>query len=340
MALMEWKGNARTAPKWLKQWGDDLAIMAAPARLDWTQFTDDSGVSVTVDTAGAIATATSIPITALTSPQTSAMPTVASGQVLIPAGTTLSFGASGSGKFAKLTANAVYGDTSLAVEALPTALVSGDVAVYSVGAEYIQSGRLVGRTYAERAAYTAFGAANVLSDDEIFLTVFDVPNARTNPDCELLRHGTLIAENYLPDYDVMSANTGIADPTVAPTLSHTGTDGPSAAGLRYVGYSFTNAYGETRMSPLSSVTTLTTEHIGIADIAFPSGATGIKFYSSPAVNDPNVLFNKELSAHAATTLIADATGDEPPTANTTKNPATGGKLDWIRRHYTCIIGVD
>lgn len=341
MALMIFKGNAITAPKWLGDWGDDDAILAIPARVDPTQFPDDSGVSVTVDTAGAIATATSIPITALTSPQTTVQPLVAAGQVLIPSGSVLSFGIVGSGKFAKLTADGKYGDTSLSVEALPTALVSLDKAVFSFGgAEYIQSGRLLGRTYAERAAFTAFGAANVQNDDEIFLMVFDVVNARLNPDCELLRHGRQVKENYLPDYATMVADTGIADPTVAPTLGHAGTDGPAIFGLKYVGYSFTNAYGETKISPLSSVTTLTTEHISVADIAFPTGATGIKFYASPAPNDAGVEFVKELAAHAATTLLTDGAGPKPADTNTTKNPATGGKLDWIRRHYTCMIGVD
>jgi hypothetical protein len=50
----------------------------------------------------------------------------------IPSGTILDF--TGTGKFAKLTADAAVGATSLAVEALPQALVSTDAATFPGGA--------------------------------------------------------------------------------------------------------------------------------------------------------------------------------------------------------------
>jgi hypothetical protein len=55
----------------------------------------------------------------------------------------------------------------------------------------------MGRTLAERDAYTAYGLAEV-GDDEIYFIPFDVVDANTNPDCEKVRHGATIAENHLP----------------------------------------------------------------------------------------------------------------------------------------------
>jgi hypothetical protein len=57
----------------------------------------------------------------------------------------------------------------------------------------------VGRTFAERAAGTAFGpyAAN---DDEVYLVVYDVLDVSVNNDVDLYRPGSVVKENFLPDF--------------------------------------------------------------------------------------------------------------------------------------------
>ena len=83
---------------------------------DVLDFGELDPVIVTVGAAGALATATSIPVAALSGP--------------IPSGTVLDFGTN---KFARLTADAVATDTALTVAALPTALVSTNTATYKGG---------------------------------------------------------------------------------------------------------------------------------------------------------------------------------------------------------------
>lgn len=72
----------------------------------------------------------------------------------------------------------------------------------AAGQKYVSSGVPVGRTYAERDTNTNFGPA-LLSDDEIFLVVYDCTDALVNPDIELYRRGSLVKENYLPDIGTM-----------------------------------------------------------------------------------------------------------------------------------------
>jgi hypothetical protein len=195
-------GNIKSPPVWAGDFGGREHVMPFPAKIDASQFTDGAGITVTLS-AGASGSATSLTVTALTLPQTPVNTLIGTSQglVLIPSGTVLDFGGQ---KFARLTADAKLGDTTLTVAALVTALSSGDSAVYSkYGTEYIPSGTVVGRTYVERDANTAFGAAAV-TDDEIYLSLFDVTDAKNNDDVELYRHGSLVKENYLPNYTTLS----------------------------------------------------------------------------------------------------------------------------------------
>jgi hypothetical protein len=101
--------------------------------IDWPNVGNafrDGGVKVDVGAAGAGIGATSIPVSpALAGP--------------IPAGAVLDFGTN---KFARLTAAAVTGATTLTVAALPTALVDADVAYYwEPGApKYVKGGTVMG----------------------------------------------------------------------------------------------------------------------------------------------------------------------------------------------------
>jgi hypothetical protein len=334
MARMDFFGNQISAPEWMGDFGSRDHLMPWPAKLDATQFKDANAVLI-VPTAPNSAADTTITATAITTPLTAALTALGSTSRILRAGQIIDFGGA---KFARLSQDVNLGDTTIHVDALPTALIVGDVGRVSAGVvEFIPSGTPVGRTFAERDANTAFGAA-AITDDEIFLTAFDCPNALVNNDIELYRHHSVVKENYLPGYAAYAAGLGIADPTVAPTLGHTGSDGPATAGLKYVGYSFFNANGETKISPLASVTTLTTEHISVADIAFPAGTLGIKFYASPAINDPGVTFVKALAAHAATTLLTDGIGSAPKGSNGTAG--AGAILAKLRTIYECEKGVD
>lgn len=156
--------------------------------MDAAQFHGQDSVQVVVGAAGALATATSVPVDALSGP--------------IPSGTVLDFGI---GKFAVLTAAAAAAATALTVRALPTDLVDSDVATYE-GTELntVVSGTLIGRTIAERDANTGYGPA-ADADDEIFLVAFDVVDVSNNPDVDLYRQGGVVYENYLPVFSALSA---------------------------------------------------------------------------------------------------------------------------------------
>lgn len=84
-------------------------------------------------------------------------------------------------------------------------LVTAEFAANADGARWVESGRLVGRTFAERTAGNGFGVADVAADEEIFITAFDVLDCNKNPDVTLLRHGTLIYEDKLPIWATATA---------------------------------------------------------------------------------------------------------------------------------------
>jgi len=219
-ARMTFTGNIRSNPEWAGDFGGREHIAAFPAKIDPAQFTDGAGVNVTLVDGGTnsyAANALILKCAALTLPINDASTIITStqGLVLIPAGTVLDFGGL---KFARLTADAKLGDVYLSVAAIPTAVVAGDTTVFSkFGTEFIASGTLVGRTFAERDAGTSFGPA-ATTDDEIYLTYFDVPNAKVSDDVELYRHYSLVKENYLPSYTTLS--TGVNE---VQTLNFTNT---------------------------------------------------------------------------------------------------------------------
>jgi hypothetical protein len=113
----------------------------------------------------------------------------------IPSGTVLNFGTN---KFARLTAAAAAGATSLTVAAIPTALVDNDTATYAgTLTKLVPSGTFLGRSIVERDAGTGFGPW-VTGDADEYLLAFDVTDADVNPDCDLYRHGGVVKDNFLP----------------------------------------------------------------------------------------------------------------------------------------------
>lgn len=185
------RSNVASGPRWLADNISD-SILPMPAKVDPSQFPDALAVKV-VSTGIVAQGATAIPVTAISG--------------AIPKGAVLDFGGS---KFARLTADVAAGAVSIPVAALVTALAANDTAYYSkYGRKSLPGGTLIGRTFAERDASTPYGPA-VDTDDEIFLTVFDVPNLESaDNEVELTRHFAVIKENYLPDWATISANANL-----------------------------------------------------------------------------------------------------------------------------------
>lgn len=208
MAYIKDTPNTRTAGEWLAQDLDPDDMVPAGGILDISQFLAQDAVSVVVGS-GASQNATSVTITALVDPLPLPIATyTVPARVLIPSGTVLYFGGQ---KVAQLTADAVAGDTTLTVAALPTALVTGDTATYAGSGKYpkaVASGILIGRTYAERDNNTPFGAA-ALTDDEIYFVAFDKQDLVKDATVDLVKmsKGLSVYENRLPQYS--SFNTAI-----------------------------------------------------------------------------------------------------------------------------------
>lgn len=129
-----------------------------------------------------------------------ALPTTAISGI-IPAGTMLMFGG---GQIAYVNAQAAAGATSLSVEPLAFAIPNGAIAYYrGTGWVTVRDGTVIGRTYAERDAGTMYGPA-ADTDDEIYLLVHTVDDARTNNDADLYRWGSLVDETHLPGFAGLS----------------------------------------------------------------------------------------------------------------------------------------
>jgi hypothetical protein len=173
-ALERFRDDRLVAPNWAAEPIDAYTLVPGGAKLIPSQFPGADAVVVT-------ATA----------------PT----EIAIPAGSILDLGAK---KFAQLTADAMGGATSLTVEPLATAIATNDTANYlGCGPKRIESGTLIGRTYVERDAGTGFGPA-ADTDDEVFILAFTIPNAAENDEADLVRHETLIKENWLPGFATAS----------------------------------------------------------------------------------------------------------------------------------------
>ena len=181
-------GPTKSAPVWTNDFlGPEHLIQGGKALA--SAFNAPDAVVVDVGPAGAAIGATSIPVSpALSGP--------------IPSGTVLDFGTN---KCARLTAAAVAGATSITVAAIPTALVDADKATYpGIKAKSLPSGTVVGRTIAERDAGTPYGPADA-ADDETYIVAFDVSDLNRVNDIELVRHNTVIKENFLPGWSALAA---------------------------------------------------------------------------------------------------------------------------------------
>lgn len=179
--------------------GDVLSrehLLPGGAKIDAALFNSADAIKIVVGVGGAAADAVAVPVAALSAE--------------LPAGAVIPIGAANSKKFIVLSAKALKGAVLLATQPLPTALVAGDTGYYDIPGEpkRIASGTIIGLTNAELEGAAATGvlwgpAAD--ADDVVRITAYDIQDADSNNDCDLLRPGTLIKVNFLPGWADLSA---------------------------------------------------------------------------------------------------------------------------------------
>lgn len=193
MAQVTWSSSAFQSPAWMAEELAPEKLMPGGARLDAAQFPAEDQQTITL-AAGAVAVGSNRTLNL-----TAAL------QFNIPAGTILDFGA---GEFCTLVNGATKGATSITGVTVAADLEGGESYVFRGVStrKPVDSGILVGRTFTERSNGVGFGPADVATpDDQIFLTAFGVTDAAVNPDVTLLRHGTLIYENLLPNWSTLTS---------------------------------------------------------------------------------------------------------------------------------------
>lgn len=183
------QGTLRSAPRWASDFRSRDHLVPGPARLDPTQFKAVDSTTVTVGAGGVAVAATQMPVVALPGP--------------IPTSAIIDFG---NGLFVRTNAPAAAGATTVTIYPAPAAIAAGAVGTYAgIGMVNVPSGTFIGRTYAERDGGVGFGPAAATDDDQ-FLSAFDVTDARHNPDVELYRHNAVVKENYLPGWAGLAAD--------------------------------------------------------------------------------------------------------------------------------------
>lgn len=109
----------------------------------------------------------------------------------------------------------------------------------------------------------------------------------------------------------------VLDPTAAPAL--TSATGTLAAGTWYAAYSFINASGETKISPVASISMDGAHQFSFGAITLPAGATGVNYYVSLVATAHALAFsgtNGTGNAYAVTAAPA-TTAATTPQSNTT-----------------------
>lgn len=180
-------------PNWAAEAIGPQNMVPGGAKVDPSAFSYSDAFTVTCTAAATAASSVNVTVSALAQD--------------IPAGYTLNFGGS---KYAKLNSAAAAGATTINVN-LAANLSGNETASYPgiSGKKLIKAGTFVGRTYTERDAGTAFGPWTS-GDEEVYLLAFDVVDAMNNPDCELLRHGTMVRDTLLPDWSSLASGAKTA----------------------------------------------------------------------------------------------------------------------------------
>lgn len=197
MAQVTFSYETFAKPAWQAEQLTPEKLLPGGARLVASAFARQDAVVVTL-AAGAVTAGSNKTLT-----------TTAALTGAIPAGTILDFG---SGEFAELTTGATAGATTITGVTLAADVEGGETDTYvGSGIRVVPSGTLVGRTRVERTAGTGYGPADVATpDDEIYLTATVVIDADINPDVTLIRHGTLIYEDQLPNWATLGSTAQAA----------------------------------------------------------------------------------------------------------------------------------
>jgi hypothetical protein len=323
-------GNTLQAPRWAADFLNREHLEPWSAQRDPTPFTDSAGVPITVG-ASAIQGATSVTVSALTPSLFPATSIIATGNVLIPSGAVIDFGGA---KFARLTADAKVGDTSLTVAALPTALAGTETAVYSpFGTETIPSGTIIGRTFAERTTGGALWGPAVITDDEIFIVAFDLPNAKLNNVASLYRHNSRVKENYLPNYTTLSTGANEVQTVAVDTILSGGKIGFTAVDKNGVPQTVVVAYNTSWTQTVADIQTALNALLGTSAVAAAVTNT----------HDMTLTFSGTNYAGVAQQPVGvDISAATGPTKVTVTRSTAGGTalLTKIRSLYQCILGVD
>lgn len=158
-------------------------------------------------------------------------------------------------------------------------------------------------------------------------------------DKEALEAGALTsnitdASGYITEQVVKAVaidGTFVTNPTTAPVLIAVtpGTLTNLAAGNYTVGYTFTNANGETLMSPTSTVTLTAGQEIQVDAITLETGATGINYYMSTAVGSSTLAYDANgTGAQVDLTALPASGASSPPTINTAYLNTAGYATIW------------
>jgi hypothetical protein len=197
MARVTITDNTLTAPAWAADFLSPDKLIPGGAKVLASAIASGTPYTITVDDATAAQGDVALGVEAL--------------PVAIAAGTVLDFGehASGWQMLAMVGADAAAAATSLTVEPLSGAIEDDATATHyddADGLKPIAAGTVLGRTYAERDAGTGLAPADTTgNDDEIYLVAFDVTDAATNNDVELVKPGATIYENLLPEWSSLTA---------------------------------------------------------------------------------------------------------------------------------------
>jgi hypothetical protein len=126
--------------------------------------------------------------------------------VALPSGTQLNF----SGTIAELTADAAAAATSITVTALTADIANDAEATYDAQADsrFVPAGTLLGRTTAEVLAGDPWGPYGD-SDNEIYILLDEV-DLEQSPDCNVVRHGSMIKYDFLPSWSASSSTAKAA----------------------------------------------------------------------------------------------------------------------------------
>lgn len=180
-------GPTLGTPQWAGDFGSRDHLVPGPFKLDPARWASQTLYAKA--NGAALAAATSITVDALLTD--------------IPAETVFYFAGT---KYARTSAFAAAGATTLAVYALPAGIADNDEATSIKNAVItVPSGTLVSRTIAERDAGTGYGPFRDTDPaSETFLMFFDSGNFR-EWDFEPYRPGSQVYENYLPDWATLTA---------------------------------------------------------------------------------------------------------------------------------------